>query len=112
MIPYSPLAGGFLTGKYTREGAVDSVRAGGIRSRYFNERGWTTLDAVRSVAGDLDSTPIAVSLAWLLAQPSMTSPIIGANSVEQLQGSLPAVDLVLTQEHLNTLDQASAWNEL
>ena len=109
VIPYSPLAGGFLTGKYDRESVPDSARAGGIQSRYFNEAGWRTLDAVRAVADETGSTPIAVSLAWLLAQPVITAPIIGANSVAQLEDSLAAVELTLSAEQLARLTEASAW---
>ena len=109
VIPYSPLAGGFLTGKYTRESDTSSARADGIRRRYFNEVGWRTIDAVRAVAAESGSTPTAVALAWLLAQPAMTAPIIGANSVGQLQESLAAGDLVLTAEQLATLNAASKW---
>ncbi|BAM01745.1 MULTISPECIES: aldo/keto reductase [Caldilinea] len=109
VIPYSPLAGGFLTGKYTRDSAADSARAESIKRRYFNEAGWRVLDAVKAVAAELGSTPTAISLAWLLAQPEMTAPIIGANSVQQLQASLAACDLNLTEEQMATLNQASAW---
>ena len=109
IIPYSPLAGGFLTGKYSRDRDTDSVRAEGVRQRYFNDAGWKVLDAVRAVAGELDTTPLAVSLAWLLAQPGMTAPIFGANTVEQLQGSLAALDVDLTAEQMVSLNNASAW---
>jgi len=109
VIPYSPLAGGFLTGKYTRESDTTSARAEGIKRRYFNEAGWRALDAVHAVAGETGSTPTAVALAWLLAQPAMTAPIIGANSVAQLHDSLVAGDLTLTAEQLATLTAASKW---
>ena len=109
IIPYSPLAGGFLTGKYSRDRDTDSVRAEGVRQHYFNDAGWKVLDAVRAVAGELDTTPLAVSLAWLLAQPGMTAPIFGANTVEQLQGSLAALDVDLTAAQMETLNNASAW---
>ena len=109
VIPYSPLAGGFLTGKYTRESDTSSARAEGIKRRYFNEVGWRTIDAVRAVAADSGSTPTAVALAWLLAQPALTAPIIGANSVSQLQESLAAGDLVLTDDQVATLNAASKW---
>jgi aryl-alcohol dehydrogenase-like predicted oxidoreductase len=109
IIPYSPLAGGFLTGKYSRDGDTDSVRAESVRQRYFNDAGWKVLDAVRAVAVELDTTPLAVSLAWLLAQPGMTAPIFGANTVEQLRGSLAALDVDLTAEQMETLNNASAW---
>ena len=109
IIPYSPLGGGFLTGKYSRDRDTDSVRAEGVRQRYFNDAGWKVLDAVRAVAVELDTTPLAVSLAWLLAQPGMTAPIVGANTVEQLQGSVAALDVDLTAEQMETLNNASAW---
>lgn len=109
VIPYSPLAGGFLTGKYTKEGAADSARAESIKRRYFNEAGWRVLDAVKAVAAEIGSTPTAVSLAWLLAQPEMTAPIIGANSVEQLRASLAACTVNLTGDQMAMLTQASAW---
>lgn len=109
VIPYSPLAGGFLTGKYSREHDADSARAAGVKRRYFNDAGWRTLDAVRAVAIESGSTPAAVSLAWLLAQPGMTAPVIGANSVAQLQASLAASELTLTAVQLATLGRASAW---
>ena len=109
IIPYSPLAGGFLTGKYSRDRDTDSVRAESVRQRYFNDAGWKVLDAVRAVAVELDTTTLAVSLAWLLAQPGMTAPIVGANTVEQLQGSVAALDVDLTAEQMETLNNASAW---
>ena len=109
IIPYSPLAGGFLTGKYSRNSATDSVRAESVRQRYFNDAGWKVLKAVQSVAADLGATPTSVSLAWLMTQPGVTAPIIGANSVEQLQGCLASLGLNLNAEHLENLDNASAW---
>lgn len=111
VIPYSPLAAGFLSGKYERGSVPDSARAAGIRQRYFNEAGWRTLDAVRAVAEEVGSTPAAVSLAWLLAQPVITAPIIGANSVEQLQDSLAALDVALSGEQIGRLNEASKWQE-
>ena len=111
VIPYSPLAGGFLTGKYTRDSETTSARAEGIKRRYFNDAGWRILDAVRAVASAIGSTPTAVSLAWLLAQPGMTAPIIGANSIEQLQASLAASGLQLTPEQVGALSTASNWRD-
>ncbi len=109
VIPWSPLAGGFLTGKYSRDNAPQSARAAETRERYFNDFGWNALDAVRAVAAETGSTPTAVSLAWLLAQPAMTAPIIGANSVEQLRDSLGAVDLTLSPEQVQRLTDATSW---
>jgi aryl-alcohol dehydrogenase-like predicted oxidoreductase len=109
IIPYSPLAAGFLTGKYRKNADTASERAKGVRNRYFNERGWKALDALLAVAGEVNKPPTAVALAWLLAQPGMTAPIIGANSVAQLADSLAAVDLKLTPEQLRRLSSAAPW---
>ena len=107
--PYFSLASGFLTGKYTREGAkVDSVRAGGVASQYFDERGWTVLDAVRAVAARLDATPAQVALAWLMARPSITAPIASATKVEQVRDLLGAAALSLSGEDVAELDGAGA----
>lgn len=109
VIPYSPLAGGFLTGKYEKDKVPESARAEGAKKKYFNEKGWRVLDAVRQVAAECDSVPAAVALGWLLSQPVITSPIIGANSVEQLKDSLAVVDLSLNEAQLERLNEASEW---
>jgi aryl-alcohol dehydrogenase-like predicted oxidoreductase len=110
VIPYSPLAGGFLTGKYRRElDAPASARAEGVQRRYFNERGWQIIDALVAVAEQLGAAPASVALAWLLARPGMTAPIVGANTPEQLDPSLRALELAIPDELLARLDQASAW---
>ncbi len=110
VIPYSPLAGGFLTGKYSRENVPDSARAERVQSRHFNEYAWGVLDVVNAIANETESSAVAVALAWQLAQPVITSPIIGANSVEQLQGSLSALAVTLSDEQMTRLNDASAWD--
>lgn len=107
VIPYSPLAGGFLTGKYHRDQDTDSVRARGVKHRYFNEYGWGVLEVVRAVAEEHSTTPTAIALAWQLAQPVITSPIIGANSRAQLRDSVAALDVTLTNEQIQRLNQVS-----
>jgi aryl-alcohol dehydrogenase-like predicted oxidoreductase len=109
VIPYSPLAGGFLTGKYTRDHVPASARAARIREKYLNERGFAILDALQDVARSSSLTPSQAALAWLLAQPVVTAPIIGANTVEQLADSLGAAGVRLAPEEMAALDQASAW---
>lgn len=109
VIPYSPLAGGFLTGKYGKDKVPESARASGAKRKYFNEKGWRVLEAVREVAHETGVPPAAVALGWLLAQPSIVAPIIGANSVEQLAESLAVADLTLDDGQLEKLNQASAW---
>ncbi|MDQ7030106.1 MAG: aldo/keto reductase [Ardenticatenia bacterium] len=117
VIPYSPLAGGFLTGKYHRgEPLPASVRADSIRRRYFeSETAWKALEAVRQIAEERGKTPAQVALGWLLSQPIITAPIVGANTVAQLQELLGAVNLRLTAEEMERLHTASggtfAWNQ-
>jgi aryl-alcohol dehydrogenase-like predicted oxidoreductase len=112
VIPYSPLAGGFLTGKYRRgEPVPASDRADNVQKRYFNEHGWAILDALGAVAEEHDTQPTQVALAWLLARPAITAPIVGANTPAQLGASLGAVELALSAEQIERLDAASAWGE-
>ena len=110
VIPYSPLAGGFLTGKYRRDKMPDSQRAWNAR-RYLNDQGFAILDSLDAVAQRHGATTAQVALAWLLQQPVITSPIIGANSVEQLQESLNATTVTLNSEDIKELDEVSAWKE-
>ena len=110
VIPYSPLAGGFLTGKYRRNLTPNSARAGGVK-RYFNERNWALIDQMDSLAKQKGASVSQVALAWLLADPLITSPIIGANSPEQLRDNLGAVDVHLTLDEKSALDQVTVWQE-
>jgi aryl-alcohol dehydrogenase-like predicted oxidoreductase len=110
VIPYSPLAGGFLTGKY-RKGAnlPESDRAGGAQ-RYFNDRNWALLDKMEQIGKDRGGCSISqIALAWLLSDPVITSPIIGPRSLDQLTDNLGAAGLRLSQEEKKILDEASAW---
>lgn len=107
--PYFSLASGFLTGKYRQGGeAVESVRAGGVQQQYFNARGWAALDALLEVAARHDAKPAQVALAWLMARPSITSPIASATSVDQVRELLGAASLTLTDADLAQLDGAGA----
>lgn len=109
VIPYSPLAGGFLTGKYRRDSVPVSARAEGIQRRYLNDRGFAILGALDQVAAGRGLTVAQVALAWLLSQPVITAPIIGANSVAQLTESLAAAGVRLSAEEMDALGKASAW---
>ncbi len=109
VIPYSPLAGGFLTGKYQRNSAPVSARADGIQKRYGNERGYAIVDRLTTVAQSRGLTPSQAALAWLLTQPVITAPIVGANSVEQLRESLGAAGVRLSEEEMAALNEVSAW---
>ncbi len=108
VIPYSPLAGGFLTGKYHLDSPPpDSARQESVKRKYFNEYGWRVLAAVERIADERGVLPLQIALAWLLNQPVITAPIIGANSIEQLMPSLEAVDIHLSEEEMALLDEAS-----
>jgi aryl-alcohol dehydrogenase-like predicted oxidoreductase len=109
VLPYSPLASGFLTGKYRIDNLPVSARVDGIRKRYFNERGFAILEGLEGVARSRGLTAAQTALAWLLTQPVVTAPIIGANSVEQLAESLGAAGVRLTTEEMAALDKVSAW---
>ncbi len=108
VIPYSPLGGGFLTGKYRRGGPLPK----GARARMIMERAtdqaFDVVEALDDVSRARGTSPAAVALAWLLARPAVTAPIIGANSVEQLRELLPASDLRLSPEEMSRLDRLSA----
>jgi aryl-alcohol dehydrogenase-like predicted oxidoreductase len=110
VIPYSPLAGGFLTGKYRRDHIPDSARASRIRERYLDDRGFTILKRLNDIARSRSLTPAQTALAWLLSQPVVTAPIIGANTVEQLTESLGAAGVRLAPEEIAALDEVSAWD--
>jgi aryl-alcohol dehydrogenase-like predicted oxidoreductase len=108
VIPYSPLEGGFLTGKYRRDGGAPakSRGAGNDRMRnYANEQGFAILDALTDIGRGRNVTLAQAALAWLLANPTVTSAIIGANTVEQLAELIPAVSLTLSDDEKARLDK-------
>jgi aryl-alcohol dehydrogenase-like predicted oxidoreductase len=110
VIPYSPLAAGFLTGKYRRDGArPDSVRAGGVLDRYGNDQGYSVIEALEEVAKSHEKTVAQTALAWMLTNPVITAPIIGANNVEQLQDTLQAVGYRLSPEEMTRLNEVTKW---
>ncbi len=107
VIPYSPLAAGFLTGKYTRANQTpDSTRSSGglIQRLVKNEDAFKALDSATDIANAHDSSVAHVALAWMLAQPTVTAPIIGARTVAQLQQLTGAVDLKLSAEEIQLLN--------
>lgn len=110
VIPYSSLASGFLSGKYRSEAdASKSPRGGGITKKYLNDRGYKILNALDDVAEQYNATPAQVSLAWLIARPSITAPIVSASSVDQWHDLAKAADLSLDDEAIQTLTDASAY---
>ena len=108
VIPYSPLEGGFLSGKYRRgEATPKTPRAQGAQ-KFLNDKGFAVLDAIDDVAAAHSTTVAAVALSWLLSKPTITAPILGANSPDQLSALLPAGDLDLTDAEVQALDSATS----
>ena len=107
VINYFPLAGGFLTGKYRSESdAAGKARARNV-TKYLNERGFKILDALDKVAKKYNATPARISLAWLLARPSITAPIVSATNLEQLKDLVSSVNLKLDRDSVEFLNHAS-----
>jgi len=112
VIPYSPLEGGFLTGKYRQDAPLpDSARAKRIQDKYFCERNFALLAKMEEIGREHNQGIPQVALAWLLSNPLVTAPIAGANSVEQIQASLVAVSFRLSGEEMKVLNELSAWQE-
>jgi aryl-alcohol dehydrogenase-like predicted oxidoreductase len=110
VIPYFSLASGFLTGKYRSEADVSKSARAKFVKKYLNDRGFRILQALDQVAGRLHSTPAKVSLAWLLARPSITAPIASATSLDQLKDLLEATELELDRSAIELLNQASTYS--
>jgi aryl-alcohol dehydrogenase (NADP+) len=114
VVPYNPLGAGMLTGKYRRgqeppEGSRFALGEYGrmYRKRYWSDQMFEVAEAVVEVARELGGSPAQVAVAWLLANPAVTAPLIGASRPEQLDDSVGAVGLQLSQDHLDRLDQVS-----
>lgn len=111
--PWSPLAAGFLTGKYQREGDGASgegrlIGANPFGNMMFTDRNWRVLDTLRTVAAQIERPLAQVALAWVSAQPGMTAPILGASKLEQLHDNMSSLEICLTPEQIQTLDESSA----
>lgn len=112
VIPYSPLGGGFLTGKYRRDTPLpDSARAAGVQRRYLNERGFAAVDKLEEIAQAHEATIAQAAIAWVLANTAVTSAIIGANSSQQLMDILGAERIQLTAVEKEALDTLTAWDK-
>ena len=116
---WGPLGGGFLTGKYERDQQPEQGRIADAGDdleeaweRRATERNWRIIDAVERIANERGVTMPQVALAWLRAQPSVSSVIIGARTLEQFEDNMSAADLDLTADELSALDEASALPEM
>jgi len=105
VLPWSPLSGGFLSGKYRRNDPTpEGARRSGFSFPPIDEaRGFDAIDALEKIAKEKDVSVAQVALAWLLAQPGVTSVIIGANKMSQLEDNLKAAELNLTAAEIESL---------
>lgn len=110
MVPYSPLAGGLLTGKYRKgEPLPDSVRAEENAGNRFSDTNWEIVEALVEVADEVARPPAQVAIAWLLSKPWVTAPIVGANRPEQLRATLVGLGAPLPATAIERLDDASSF---
>ncbi len=110
VVPWSPLAGGFLTGKYQRDTEPPAGSRGDIDQRfaesYLTDENFDALETVEAVAEEVGYSPAQVSLAWLLHHPLVTAPIVGARTPDQLEESLAAVEVELSDSQFERIEQA------
>jgi len=112
VIPYSPQAMGFLTGKFRGLDAVPANTRASDNSRmqnYFSERNFNLLDQMEEIGRHYDKSIAQVALAWLLSNPLITAPIVGARNTEQLQESIAAAGFRLAVEHMEQLNEFTNW---
>jgi len=112
LIPWSPLAGGFLTGKYRREEVSPEGSRYGLEPRrmgrnHFTEKTFAVVEAIEAIATEKGCTPGQIALAWCKVQPGITSPIIGPRTMEQLEDNLSAASVEITEEDRERLDEVA-----
>ncbi len=110
VMPWSPLAGGFLSGKYQRGNTADIGRLSGANpfgNSKFTDRNWAILDVLNAVSAELDRPTAQVALAWTLARSGVASTLIGASKVSQLESNIAATNLRLSDDQMTRLNEAS-----
>ncbi len=110
VIPYSPLAGGFLTGKYRKDRPLpSSVRAERTMKALFSDKNFSIINVLEDVSNNKGITMAQAAIAWVLHQPGITAPITGANTPKQLEETAQAVEIQFTREELTRLNEVSEW---
>ncbi|GBB85839.1 hypothetical protein RclHR1_01230002 [Rhizophagus clarus] len=110
IIPWGIIADGFLTGKYTRESTANiksDYRNQAIASHSKHEQNWKILDEVIAISKEINRSPVQVALNWTQQKPGITSPLIGARTVIQLEENLKSLEFKLTPEQMKRLDDVS-----
>lgn len=109
---YSPLGGGFLTGKYEKDKETDTPRYESVKRRYFKDRNFEMLETIEKKADEKGATMAQIALLWVIHKENISAPIIGANSVKQLEENVGALEIKLTEDDLKDLDEASEWESI
>jgi len=113
VIPYSPLAGGFLTGKYASDETPPEGSRGAMSDRiqtYLKDsHSLSTLEIVKQIAQERKKSPSQVALRWLISRPAVVSAIIGPRNLEQFEDNLGSLSVELTDDDMQRLDEGSAW---
>ena len=111
VLPWSPLASGFLTGKYRRESRLPEGSRLSLKNewaaRFFTDASFAVVEVLTELAEEKGCTPSQVALAWCMRQPGITSPIIGPRTMEQLEENLGATDVSVTDEDHAALDEVA-----
>jgi aryl-alcohol dehydrogenase-like predicted oxidoreductase len=111
ILPWSPLAGGFLSGKYRKDAPMPEGRLKGQLGDFIpinKERGYEVIEVLEEIAKAKEASVAATALAWLIHKPGVTSVIIGARTMEQLQSNLKAAEILLSHSEMERLENASA----
>jgi aryl-alcohol dehydrogenase-like predicted oxidoreductase len=111
IMPWSPLAGGFLSGKYNRADTSNTGRLSGnnpFGDSKFSARNWDILETANAIAEQIGKPVAQVALAWAMARPGVASTLIGASKLEQLESNIAAVEITLTDEQMRRLNKASS----
>ncbi|HTE81507.1 MAG TPA: aldo/keto reductase, partial [Reyranella sp.] len=108
LIPYSPLARGFLAGNRNKEGGGATERARNdtnVQAGTYRDGDWEIVDRLKKIALGKNRTPAQAALAWLLSKPYMAAPIIGATDLEQLSSAAKATEFTITPDEAETLEE-------
>ena len=108
IIPWSPLARGFLSGNRTRDRQAVTARAGAdpmADNMYYADADFDIVDRVIKIAGNYGVKPAQIALAWMLHKPGITSPIVGASKLNHLEEAIAAVNITLSDDDIAALEE-------
>ncbi|MCE7736918.1 MAG: aldo/keto reductase [Candidatus Heimdallarchaeota archaeon] len=109
IIPWSPLARGFLSGKYKRNEESNATRYTSdpyLKARYFKDNDFDVVETIIAIANEENLTPSQIALSWVMHRPGITSPIIGVSKIEHLEEAIQAVEINLNKDYINRIDES------